>query len=110
MTDLELKLLEEFNKLQAFALKSSIDKKNFWSEWQNLFTKVKFNQIAVKILIEEFSSSPDKLKILEKRLKVLKELEHYLREIKEVALQVKGYSIFATEESGDDDDMDDLLF
>ena len=112
MNDIELRLLEEFNKLQAFALKSSVDKRTFWSEWQALFTKVKLQQIAVKILLADLKGVNDEaVAILERKQKVLKELEGYLKELKDIALQVKGYSIFATEESGEeDDDIDDLFF
>ena len=110
MNDIELKLLEEFNKLQAFALKNPVDKRGFWGEWQNLFTKVKLNQIAVKALMMD-ETDAQTVKFLERRLKILKEIEIYLKELKEVALQVKGYSFFATEESGEeDDDIDDLFF
>ncbi len=112
MNDIELKLLEEFNKLQAYAVENPVDKKGFWEEWQKLFTKVKFQQIAVKALIHELDKGETAtLRFLDKKLKVLRELELYLKELKDVALQVKGYSIFATEESGEeDDDFDDFPF
>ncbi len=110
MNDIELRLLEEFNKLQAFAIKNPVDKRGFWAEWQALFTKVKLNQIAVKAILMEIRDG-ETVKILEKKLRVLREIEIYLKELKDIALQVKGYSIFATEESGEeDDDIDDLLF
>jgi len=110
MNDIELKLLEEFNKLQAFALKNPVDKRGFWGEWQNLFTKVKLQQIAVKALMMG-ETDTQTVKFLEKKLRILREIEIYLKELKEVALQVKGYSFFATEESGEeDDDIDDLFF
>lgn len=105
MDNLELKLLEEINKLQSYAVKTSVDKRNFWSEWQQIFTKVKLNKIAIKSLLEGENLSPEEKKKLKNRLNTLREIEYYLRELKEVALQVKGYSIFTTEESEDDDDI-----
>jgi len=110
MNDLELRLLEEFNKLQSFVVKNPVDKRAFWGEWQSLFTKVKLRQIAIKAVLMEVSDK-ELIKYLHNRYRILKEIEGYLKELKDVALQVKGYSIFATEESGEDDeDSDDLLF
>ena len=40
MENIELRLLEEINKLQRFALKTPIDSKNFWRDWQIIFTEV----------------------------------------------------------------------
>jgi len=105
MDNLELKLLEEINKLQNYAVKTSVDKRNFWSEWQQIFTRVKLNKIAIKSLLEDDALQPEEKRKLKNRLNILKEIEYYLKELKEVALQVKGYSIFTTEESEDDDDI-----
>ena len=105
MDNLELKLLEEINKLQNYAVTTSVDKRNFWSEWQQIFTKVKLNKIAIKSLLDDDNLPLEEKKKLKNKLNVLKEVEYYLKELKEVALQVKGYSIFTTEESEDDDDL-----
>ncbi len=111
MENIELKLLEELNKLQRFALKTPIDSKNFWRDWQSLYTTVRFSQIAVKSLLEGDNLSQEEVKHLKKKLHLLREVENYLKELREVALQVKGYSIFSTEGSEEgNDDLDDLLF
>jgi len=111
MENLELKLLEEFNKLQRYAVKTPVDKKGFWAEWQNIFTQVKFYKISIKTLLNSAEISLEEKKQLKEKLNVLSDLESYLRELKEVALQVKGFSVFTTEESSEeDDDIDDLTF
>ncbi len=111
MENLELRLLEAVNKLQQYALKNSVDKKGFWSEWQTVFTKVKFYQIAVRSLLASKTLSSEEREELKSRLTVLGEVERYLKELKDIALQVRGFSVFASEESGDDeDDIDDLFF
>ena len=111
MENIELRLLEEINKLQRFALKTPIDSKNFWRDWQIIFTNVRFSQIAVRNLLEDEHLSKEEIEYFKKKLQVLKEIEHYLKELKEIALQVKGYSIFSTESSEEgNDDLDDLLF
>ncbi len=111
MENLELKLLEEFNKLQRYALKTPVDKKGFWSEWQNLFTQVKFYKISIKSLMWSSEISSEEKKLLKQKLNTLSEIEIYLKELRDVALQVKGFSVFAPEESTeDDDDIEDLLF
>jgi hypothetical protein len=105
MDNLELKLLEEINKLQNYAVKTAVDKRNFWSEWQHIYTKVKLNKIAIKSLLDDDNLSSEEKKKLKSKLNTLREIEYYLKELKDVALQVKGYSIFTTEESEDDDDI-----
>jgi len=111
MTDIELKLLEQFNRLQQFALKTPVDKRSFWGEWQSLYTTVRLMQIAIRETLEKVERSSPEERFLQRKLRTYKEIEKYLHELKEVALQVKGYSIFAAEESGEeDDDLDDLLF
>ena len=111
MENLELKLLDEISRLQQYALKTPIDSKNFWRDWQSVFTDVKFSQIAIKTLIAAESLSKEEVEHLRKKLNLLKEVENYLKELREVALQVKGYSIFSTEGSEEgNDDIDDLLF
>ena len=111
MENIELFLLEEINKLQPYALKTPIDSKNFWKDWQRIFTSVKFAQIAIRSLLEvENLPEPEEV-YLNRKLKVLKEVENYLKELKEIALQIKGFSIFSPEESEEgNDDLDDLLF
>ena len=109
MENLELKLLEEFNKLQRFALKTPVDKKGFWSEWQNLFTQVKFYKISIKSLLNSSEISPDEKKLLKQKLDLISEVEIYLKELRDIALQVKGFSVFAPEES-EDEDIDDIPF
>lgn len=111
MENLELKLLDEINRLQQYALKTPIDSKNFWRDWQSVFTDVKFSQIAIKTLLTAESLPKSEVEYLKRKLNLLKEVEGYLKELREVALQVKGYSIFSTEGSEEgNDDIDDLLF
>ncbi|NPB05126.1 MAG: hypothetical protein GXO08_01955 [Aquificae bacterium] len=111
MENLDLQLLEAVNRLQQYALKSPVDRKGFWTEWQATFTKVKFYQIAIKALLASGKLGPEEKNELAFRLSMLKDVEGYLKELKEVALQVRGFSVFAPEESGeDDDDADDLFF
>jgi len=111
MENLELKLLEEINKLQQYAIKTPLDSKNFWKDWQAVFTKVKLGQIAIKTLLTGENLKAEDKKLLNKKLQLFKELETYLRELKSVALSVKGYTLFSAEESEEgNDDLDDLLF
>jgi len=110
MENLELKILDILSRLQQYGINAPIDSKNFWREWQKTFTHVKLSQIAIRTLLGGKNLDPKEVEFLKKKLSELKEVETYLREIKEVALQVKGYSIFATEESEDNDDLDDFLF
>ena len=68
-------------------------------------------QIALKsILLDGSKLSPLDRKILERKLAVFMELERYLREMKEVAIQVEGYSFFSTEEEfrEDNDEWDEI--
>jgi len=111
MQNLELKLLEEFNKLQRYALKTPVDKKGFWAEWQNIFTQVKFYKISIKALLNSAEIPPEEKKKLKAKLNLLSDVESYLKELRDVALQVKGFSVFTAEESSEeDDDIDDLTF
>lgn len=111
MENLELKLLEEVNKLQRFAIKTPLDSQKFWRDWQNIFTTVRLSQIAIKNLLEKENISQDKMQYLKSKLQTLKDIENYLRDLKEIALQIKGYSIFSIEENEEEnDDLDDFLF
>jgi hypothetical protein len=110
MENLELKLLEVLSKLQQYGISTPIDSKNFWKEWQKVFTQVKLSQVAIRSLLGSENLKTEEVDYLKRKLAELKEVENYLREIKEVALQVKGYSFFTTEESEDNDDFDDFLF
>ena len=111
MENLELKLLEELRKLEQFGLKTPLDAKGFWKEWQAIFTKVKLSQIAIKTLLETEELDREEVVYLKRKMHLLSDIEGYLKEIKEVALQVKGYTFFSTEESEEGgDDLDDFLF
>jgi len=110
MENLELKLLEELNKLERFVLKNPVDSKNFWKEWQTVYTNVKLTQIAIRSLINGGNLEKAELKELGRKLKVLKDVEQLLKGLKEVALQVKGYSIFTPEEENEEGDFDDFPF
>jgi hypothetical protein len=110
MENLELKLLEALSKLQQYEIGTSIDSKTFWRDWQKIFTRVKLTQIAIRSLLSSKETSPEEVDYLKAKLSELKEVESYLKELKEIALQIKGYSLFTTEESEDNDDLDDFLF
>ncbi|RTZ60475.1 MAG: hypothetical protein DSZ31_02000 [Gammaproteobacteria bacterium] len=113
MENLELKLLEELSKLEQFGLKTPVDAKGFWKEWQSVFTKVKLSQIAIRTLLETEDLDRDEVIYLKQKMNLLRDIETYLKELKEVALQVKGYTFFSPEESegeSDGDDLDDFLF
>ena len=110
MENLELKILEELNKLERFNLKNPVDSKNFWKEWQSVYTNVKLSQIAIRSLVDRGDLDRAELKELTRKLKTFKEVEQFLKELKEVALQVKGYSIFTPEEENEEGDFDDFLF
>ncbi|HID79200.1 MAG TPA: hypothetical protein EYH48_03975 [Aquifex aeolicus] len=113
MENLELKLLEELSKLEQFGLKNPVDAKAFWKEWQSVFTKVKLSQIAIRTLLETKDLDREEVIYLKQKMNLLRDIETYLKELKEVALQVKGYTLFSPEESeegNDGDDLDDFLF
>lgn len=113
MENLELKLLEEVQKLERYNLKNPVDSKNFWKEWQVVYSEVKLGQIAIRSMLGDRELKRTEVDFLKRRLNLLRDIEIYLKELKEIALQIRGYSIFSPEESGegnDDTDIDDLLF
>jgi hypothetical protein len=110
MENLELKLLEALSKLQQYEIGTSIDSKTFWRDWQKIYTRVKLSQVAIRSLLSSENLNNKEVDYLKGKLSELRDVENYLKELKEIALQVKGYSLFTTEESEDNDDLDDFLF
>ncbi|MEO2153561.1 MAG: hypothetical protein GXN97_02680 [Aquificae bacterium] len=116
MENLELKILEEVEKLQSFAVKNPLNTSAFWGEWQQVFTRVRLAKIAIKKLKWSGLLTVQQKKEADIKLQTLDEIENYLKELKNIALQTRGFSIFSSadaqqseDDESDDIDIDDLF-
>ena len=101
---LDVKLLEELSNLEYYIVKTPINSKDFWREWQEKFSRVYMARIATKKLIRSDKIDYKELTKYRSNLSIYEEVLQYLDTLKRLALQVRG--CYSQDFEFDDEDID----
>ncbi|WP_448584149.1 hypothetical protein [Thermocrinis sp.] len=103
---LDVQLLEELSNLEYYIVKTPINSKDFWREWQEKFSRVYMAKVAAKKLLKGKKMSYDDISKYKAILAVYEDILYYLEILKTLALQVRGVYSAGQDLEFDDEDID----
>ncbi|NPB07621.1 MAG: hypothetical protein GXN96_01680 [Aquificae bacterium] len=89
---LELELLRELSELDYYVVKTPLNSKDFWREWQEKYSKAHLTSIALRSLLRKKRLSRKEYLRAKDLLRKYGEILAYLESLKSVALSSRGYS------------------
>ncbi|WP_333784583.1 hypothetical protein [Thermocrinis sp.] len=105
-SSIDVQLLEELSSLEYYIVKTPINSKDFWKEWQEKFSRVYMAKVAAKKLLKSKKMSYDEISKYKSILAVYEEILYYLEVLKALALQVRGFYSAGQDIELDDEDID----
>ncbi|MCX8076898.1 MAG: hypothetical protein N3C57_07690 [Aquificaceae bacterium] len=101
---LDINLMEELSNIEYFIVKSPVNDKDFWREWQEKYSRAFMTRVAIKRLIRTRKLTYEDTKRYKAFLDVYEDIVFYLENLKRLALNLRG--VFEVNESPELDDED----
>jgi hypothetical protein len=105
-SSLELQWLEELSKLDSFVIKTPVHKLEFWTEWQEKYSKARMGGIACMRMLRKKGLDSDQIRNLRDTIDFYDSVLEYLNEFKNIALNVRGFFFTTDTFEIDDEDID----
>lgn len=86
-----LEILNELSQAEAFKVKAPINSPEFWSEWQDKYSKAFFFKMATKKVLMQKRLTPEAILELKSKLLFYEDILFYLDQLKISALNLKGF-------------------
>ena len=103
---LDLQLLEELSNLEYYIVKTPINSKDFWKEWQEKFSRAYMARVATKKLLKSKKMSYEDISKYKSILTAYENILHYLEILKALALHLRGFYPAGQDVEFDDEDID----
>ena len=104
MKALELEILKELNDLEYYNIKSPLNSKEFWREWQEKYNKANLMRIALRSILRRKKLKRKDFYRVKNMLLRYEDIIKYLESLKNLALTARGYYGYYIEFEEDDED------
>lgn len=105
-SSLEFHWLEELSKLDSFVIRTPVNKQEFWSEWQEKYSKAKMGRIASIRMLRKKGLNSEQISKMKDSINFYDNVLEYLNEFKSIALNVRGFFFSNDNSEMDDEDID----
>ncbi|NPA32663.1 MAG: hypothetical protein GXO04_03450 [Aquificae bacterium] len=101
---LEAEILRELSELDFYTISAPLNTKEFWSEWQEKYTRASLTRIALRNIARSRRLSRKELFRVRNLLRKYDDIIAYLNNLKLTALSARGYGGGYYIEFGEEDE------